>query len=175
MEGPRGPSSFIIKSMKLAVVLHNIRSLHNVGSIFRTADAVGAEKIYLCGITPGPMDRFGREEKAFTKVSLGAEKSVPFEKARRTSDAIKKLKKEGYTILALEQSRRSAPYHKFRSKKTKLALILGAEVRGLPAGVLKQADKILEIPMFGKKESLNVAVAFGIAAYRLALDSRLKR
>ncbi len=152
---------------EIVAVLHNIRSLHNVGSIFRTADAVGAKKIYLCGITPGPVDRFGREVRAFTKVSLGAEKTVAYEKARRAADALAKLKKDGYTILAVEQSRRAAPYHNFRPGRRKLALLMGAEVKGLPPALLKRADKILEIPMLGRKESLNVAVAFGIVAYRL--------
>lgn len=154
---------------RFAVLLHNIRSLHNVGSIFRTADAAGAGKIYLCGITPSPLDRFGRPEPKLTKVSLGAEKYIPWEKARSAARVIDSLKKEGFTILAVEQSKKSVAYHKFRARKNqKIALILGNEVKGLPPSILKKCDKILEIPMRGKKESLNVSVAFGIVVFSLA-------
>ncbi len=156
----------------MVVVLHNIRSLHNVGSIFRTADAVGIEKIYLCGITPTPMDNFGRLRLQLTKVSLGAEKIVPWDASARSAQAILKLlkglKKEGYKILAVEQSKRSVPYNRVKvGTKAKVVLVLGSEVKGLPSSILQKADKIVEIPMVGKKESLNVAVAFGIVAYGL--------
>ncbi|MFH0712294.1 MAG: TrmH family RNA methyltransferase [Candidatus Jorgensenbacteria bacterium] len=152
---------------EIAVVLHNIRSVHNVGSIFRTADAAGVKKVYLCGITPTPLDKFGRLRKDFIKVSLGAEKSVAWEKTGSTSRILEKLKKEGYGIFAVEQARNSVPYHKLRTKNRKLVLVLGNEVNGLPPSILTRADKVLEIPMRGKKESLNVAVAFGIAVYGL--------
>ena len=153
----------------MVVILHNIRSTHNVGSIFRTADAAGCEKIYLCGITPAPRDRFGRVNEKIRKVALGAENWVEWEKIDETGRLIKKLKKDGYKILAVEQSKKSVPYHKLKvkSEKSKVALILGAEVKGLPLSILHRADKILEIPMRGKKESLNVAVAFGIVAFNL--------
>jgi len=151
----------------MVVVLHNIRSVHNVASIFRTADAVGAEKVYLCGITPGPVDKLGKNRSQFIKVSLGAERTITYVKRVSTAKAIEELKKEGYEILAIEQSKKSVPYHKFKTRKHKLALILGSEVAGLPEAILKKADKTLEIPMKGKKESLNVAIAFGIVAYRL--------
>lgn len=151
----------------MIVILHNVRSLHNVGSIFRTADAVGVEKIYLCGITPAPVDTFGKLRPQLTKVSLGAEKKVEWERAKSTSRLIDRLKKDGYKILAIEQSRKSIPYYMLPTTKTfnKIALILGSEIKGLPASVLNRADKVLEIPMAGGKESLNVAVAFGIVAY----------
>lgn len=153
----------------MIVILHNIRSLYNVGSIFRTADAAGVEKIYLCGITPAPIDRLGKSRIQFTKVSLGAEKFVKWEKISKTSFLIQKLKKEGYKVFAIEQSEKSTPFYKLKikNKKQKLALILGNEVSGLPESVLNKADKILEIPMKGKKESLNVSVAFGIAVFGL--------
>ncbi len=172
----------------MTVILHNIRSLHNVGSIFRTADAAGVEKIYLCGITPTPVDTFGKVRPQFAKVSLGAEKTVEWDASARSAQATLKLlgglKKQGYKIFAIEQSNRSVPYHKLKSKNLKLktvALILGSEVKGLPPSVLKKADRILEIPMAGAlvrqahhprrirrgKESLNVAVAFGIVAFGL--------
>lgn len=153
----------------MIAILHNIRSLHNVGSIFRTADAAGIEKLYLCGITPAPLDPFGKIRPQLAKVSLGAEKTVPWEKYSSTSRLIDKLKKEGFKILAVEQSPKSIPYYKgiLRSAQDRLALILGNELRGLPPATLKKCDKILEIPMRGKKESLNVAVAFGIVVFRL--------
>ncbi len=155
------------RNLELVAILHNIRSLHNVGSIFRTADGAGVKKLYLCGITPAPLDRLGRTPAALAKVALGSEKTVAWEKCASAAGAIKKLRREGYKILALEQSSRSIAYNRFRAVG-KLALVLGAEVNGLSSGILKEADKILEIPMRGKKESLNVAVAFGIAAYGLA-------
>jgi 23S rRNA (guanosine2251-2'-O)-methyltransferase len=173
--------------MKLTVILHNIRSVHNVGSIFRTADAVGVEKIYLCGITPSPLDRFGKLRPDFAKVALGAEKYISWESAKGTVVIIKKLKKENYQIFALEQAKDSVSiFHLPRPSPPApcSCLILGDEVRGIPPSVLKLADHILEIPMRGAmvagkdhprhtrkgKESLNVSVAFGIAAF--ALKSR---
>jgi len=160
--------------MDLVAVLNNIRSIHNVGSIFRTADGAGVRKIYLCGITPTPADRFGKLLPQFTKVALGAEKSVEWEKISSTLRAIKKLKADGYAIFAIEQDKKSVPYYRVRSRGSgakKIALIVGNEVRGLPPSILENCDKILEIPMLGKKESLNVSVAFGVAAYRLRLPS----
>lgn len=173
----------------MIVILHNIRSLHNVGSIFRTADAVGAEKIYICGITPTPTDRFGRVRSQFAKVALDAEKTVPWEwqdcEKTTTLKTIKRLKRDGYKIFAVEQSKDSIPYYKLPkslTKNSKFGLVVGNEVNGLPPSILKLADKVLEIPMRGQtiknarhpknigrgKESLNVAVAFGIVAFRLA-------
>ena len=153
---------------EIVVVLHNVRSLHNVGSIFRTADAAGVSKIYLCGITPSPADRFGKLRPQLTKVSLGAEKTVGWEAVKSSNEAklLKKLKKEGFKILAVEQSKKSVPYFKFKHAG-KIALIMGNEVRGLPRSILKISDKVLEIPMRGRKESLNVGVAFGIAVFGL--------
>lgn len=154
----------------MVVVLHNVRSTHNVGSIFRTADAAGCEKIYLCGITPAPVDRFGRVNEKVSKVALGAERWIAWEKVGQTIRLIDKIKKEGYKIFAVEQSNRSLPYQKIKlSKKdlAKTALVVGNEIRGLSPVILRWADKILEIPMRGKKESLNVAVAFGIVAFNL--------
>ncbi|MEK7212293.1 MAG: RNA methyltransferase [Patescibacteria group bacterium] len=156
--------------MEFVAILHNIRSLHNVGSIFRTADAAGVKKIYLGGITPAPTDVFGRVRPQFAKVALGAEKYVKWEKIRHTAEAVARLKDRGYKILAVEQSRRSLPYYRVRpGSRDKVVLLMGAEVKGLPPALLKKCDKILEIPMRGRKESLNVAVAFGIVAYHLFL------
>jgi tRNA G18 (ribose-2'-O)-methylase SpoU len=158
--------------MKLIVILDNVRSVHNVGSIFRTADAAGVEKIYCCGITPGPLDRFKNVRADFAKVALGAEGSVAWEVSKSTADVLIELKKDAWQIFAVEQGKGSVPYHEARlvardNKAAKIALILGAEVEGVSLPVLKLADKVLEIPMRGKKESLNVAVAFGIVAFSM--------
>ena len=150
----------------MVVVLHNIRSVHNVGSIFRTSDAVGVLKMHLCGFTPTPLNRVGEIRAQFQKTAIGAEKNVQWEKCRSTWQLIERLKKDGYEILVVEQDRRSIPYYTARAKK-KTALVLGDELKGLPESALARADKILEIPMAGAKESLNVSVAFGIVAYSL--------
>lgn len=164
------------RGMQLAVIAHDIRSVHNVGSIFRTADAAGVTKIFLCGITPAPLDRFKEVRADFAKVALGAENYIPWEYARTTGEVIKRLKKDGYEIFALEQSKRSVPYYEeaarlarvdWRGTDVRVAIILGNEVQGLPPAILRAVDRILEIPMMGKKESLNVAVAFGIVAFGL--------
>lgn len=152
------------------VVLYNVRSLYNVGSIFRTADAASVSKIYLCGITSKPKDDFGFYKKRLSKVALGAEKYVDWEYAYFTKKVIQKLKKEGFKIIAVERSKRAKPYFKFSLKKLKIkkaALILGNEIKGLDSKILKLADYVLEIPMLGKKESLNVSVAFGIIVFSL--------
>jgi tRNA G18 (ribose-2'-O)-methylase SpoU len=156
--------------MEIVVVAHDIRSMHNVGSIFRTADAAAVRKIFLCGITPSPLDRFKEVRADFAKVALGAERSVIWESAKTTASVIKQLKKEGYEILALEQSKHSVPYYDYAARlgsSSRIALVLGNEVRGLSPAILRSADHILEIPMMGEKESLNVAVAFGIVAFGL--------
>lgn len=156
---------------EIAVVLHNIRSLYNVGSIFRTADAAGIRKIYLCGITPAPVDRLGKIRPQFAKVSLGAERSVVWEKSASTTGVIKKLRAGGFKIFAVEQSKGSIPYYKIRGirmdSRIRIALVLGNEVRGLSPSILKLADKILEISLRGNKESLNVSVAAGIVIFSL--------
>lgn len=154
----------------MIAILHNIRSLHNVGSIFRTADAAGFEKIYLTGITPPPRDRLGNKQPRFTKVSLGAEDYLLWEKVHSAVKLIKQFHKQGYKILAVEQSRQAIPYFQLKARTAKAALVVGNEVKGLPPPILKLADQILEIPMFGKKESLNVAVAFGIVAYHFKVN-----
>ncbi|MCR4261022.1 MAG: TrmH family RNA methyltransferase [Candidatus Colwellbacteria bacterium] len=151
----------------MVIVLHNVRSVQNVASIFRTADGVGVEKIYLCGITPGPLDKLGHSRAQFIKVSLGAERNIPYEKKASAVKAIEGLKKDGYQIVSIEQAKNSIPHYQFKARKKKIALVLGSEVKGLTASILKKSDKILEIPMEGKKESLNVAVAFGIVAYAI--------
>ena len=158
----------------MIAILHNIRSMHNVGSIFRTADALGFKKIYLCGITPEPIDRLGKIRSQFSKVSLGAEKNIYWEKSASSIKVINKLKEEKIKIFAIEQSKKSTPYHKLKTNNYNLeniALVLGNEIHGLPNTILKKADKILEIPMKGKKESLNVSVAFGIVGFGIYYSS----
>jgi tRNA G18 (ribose-2'-O)-methylase SpoU len=159
--------------MTLSAILSDVRSVHNVGSIFRTADGAGCAKLYLCGITPTPLDRFGKVRPDFAKVSLGAERDVAWEHAEDIDRLVERLKGEGWEIVALEQSERSIPLTSLCSRVLKnmslqrVALIVGNEVGGIPENILTSADVILEIPMRGGKESLNVAVAFGIAAYAL--------
>ena len=145
---------------ELCLILYNIRSAYNVGSIFRTADAAGVKKIFICGYSPTPND------KKVVKTALGAEKSVPWEYHRQTWQLMKKLKKEGTQIIALEQTKKSVDYRQFKPRFP-MALVLGNEVGGLSKKILEYADKIIEIPMFGRKESLNVAVAAGIAIYKV--------
>lgn len=149
---------------KIIVILHNIRSSENVGSIFRTADAAGAGKIYLAGYTPAPIDRFGRPNQKIAKAALGAEKFVPWEHKKTIIPLLDKLKKEGYQIIGVEQAPNSINYKKLKLKN-KNAFIMGAEVTGIPPVVLKKCDVIAEIPMRGKKESLNVSVALGIVLF----------
>lgn len=150
------------------VVLDNIRSLENIGSIFRTADAIDVKKIYLCGISGfSPYGDLKKEfQKRISKTALGAEKTIPFERHRHTLRLIKKLKKDRIYIVALEQDKKAVPYTKFRSEFP-IALVVGNEVKGISKKVLKEADKIIYLPMSGKKESLNVAVAFGVAGYHI--------
>ncbi len=151
----------------MILVLNNIRSVYNVGSIFRTADAAGVEKIYLCGYTPTPIDRFGMPRKGLSKVALGAEKNIPWVQVKTLAVAVKQIKKDDYTVAAVEQDKNSTPLSSYKAPK-KLALVLGNEVRGLSPASLKRCDVVLEIPMRGKKESLNVSVAAGIAMFALS-------
>jgi tRNA G18 (ribose-2'-O)-methylase SpoU len=148
------------------LILHNIRSNHNVGSIFRTADGAGVSKIYLTGYTPAPLDEFKRVNNEIVKTALGAEQSVEWEKQENILDLITELKKDGYQIWALEQNDKSVDYSKVKLTG-KTALIVGNEVGGVEAEVLAECDQIIEIPMRGGKESLNVAVATGVAIFRL--------
>jgi len=160
---------------RLIAVLHNIRSMHNVGSILRTADAVGVEKIYITGITPSPLDEMGTPRKDIAKVALGGAQYVQWDDSVRSTAKLKTLlrqyRDDGYCISAVEQHKKSTPYHQFRCPE-KMVLIMGSETRGLNPAILTICDVILEIPMLGKKESLNVAVAFGIIAYYLRFQSK---
>lgn len=140
--------------------------MHNVGSIFRTADAAGVKKIFLCGITPGPLDKYGRPNSQLTKVSLGAENTIEWEHRESTLDLLKELKELGKKIYAVELHPDAIDYREAICGDTsEIVLVMGGEVTGLSSELLSCADKILKIPMLGKKESLNVSVAFGIVAY----------
>jgi tRNA G18 (ribose-2'-O)-methylase SpoU len=152
------------KMINIVAILHNIRSLHNVGSMFRTADGAGISKLYLTGYTGYPP----REE--ISKTALGADKIVSWERHGHIGKLIDSLKKEGHTIVALEnkcpKGVKTQPYNKFKPPRL-VAVIFGNEVKGLSENILKKADVILEIPMRGQKESLNVSVAFGVVTYQL--------
>ncbi len=139
--------------------------MQNVGAIFRTADAAGVSHIYLSGYTPAPIDRFGRVRQDFKKASLGAEEFVAWEQIESLSDLFAKLRADDVEIIALEQHATSKPYNKVRAGS--FALVLGNETDGVDPEILHTVDTIIEIPMHGKKESLNVSVAAGIALFRL--------
>lgn len=144
--------------LPFCVVVNNVRSLYNVGSIFRTADGAGVEKLWLCGITGIPPDN------QISKTALGAEKEVPWEFAASASDCVRKLKAQGYQIVLLEQTAESAPFESFEPESP-VCLVLGNETGGVGEDLLAHADRAVEIDMAGLKNSLNVTVAFGIVAY----------
>lgn len=148
------------------LILPDIRSAENVGAIFRTADAVGMDKIYLVGITPAPKDRFGRDRSDIAKSALGAEKSMAWEQKENLRELISELKNEGYKIIAIEQDENSVDYKEVKIGE-KNAFVLGEEVKGIPKDILAMCDAIAEIPMKGEKESLNVSVSFGVAIFRI--------
>jgi 23S rRNA (guanosine2251-2'-O)-methyltransferase len=150
---------------EVVVILHNIRSVYNVGSIFRTADAAGASRVYLCGITPTPIDRFGRKRNDLAKVALGAEESVSWKYFKTTEVAIEDLKRENFHVVSVEQSKKSMDYKKIK-QSLKTCFIFGSETEGVPENILSMSDEIAEIPMSGMKESLNVSVTVGIVLFR---------
>jgi len=145
---------------EVIVIAHNIRSAFNVGSIFRTSDAAGIRKIILGGYCPSP------PHPKLLKVSLGAEKSIPYEKCGQVWREAIDLKKQGYQIVALEKTKQAKNIFNFKPKFP-LVLILGNEKRGLSPKILSYCDEVVFIPMKGQKESLNVSVAYGISIYQL--------
>lgn len=153
-----------IKLMNTYVILHNIRSAHNVGSIFRTADGAGVSKIFLSGYTPTPTDRFGREHKELLKTSLGATNTVPHESAIDVLSLIHKLKERGVQVVAVEQTKNATPYISYACKGD-TAFIFGNEITGIEQEVLNATDIHIQIPMSGSKESLNVSVCAGIILF----------
>jgi tRNA G18 (ribose-2'-O)-methylase SpoU len=148
------------------IILPNIRSSFNVGSIFRTADAVGISKIFLVGYTPCPMDKFKRPNKEIAKTALGAEKTVKWEHSDDIFPLLEKLKKDGFQIIAIEQAENSTDY-KTVKLKDKNVFVFGSEVGGLEKEILEKCDIVAEIPMLGKKESLNVSVSAGVVLFRM--------
>lgn len=155
-----------MKSRTAYLILPDIRSAQNVGALFRTADAAGVAKIFLVGITPAPLDRFGRERSDIAKAALGAEKTIPWESVKTLAPLVRRLKKEGFQIIGIEQAEHSVDYKKVRCAD-KVAFILGNEVDGMSKGALAQCDVVAEIPMRGMKESLNVSVAGGVSLFRM--------
>ena len=151
--------------MALVLVLDNIRSLYNVGSMFRSADGFGVEKIYLCGITGTP------EQKGVQKVALGAEMSVPWEHAAHTWRVVEDLKKKGFVTVGLECCEEAVDLRSF-APSPRIALVVGNEIRGLTPALRKRLDAVVKIPMSGVKESFNVAVACGIALYAIKEKAR---
>lgn len=152
----------------MIIVAHDIRSRENVGALFRTADALGGAELILSGITPAPVDRFGRADEKLSKTALGAEKTVPWKQVKTMEDLFKIL--AGYRLLVIEQDSRSVPYYSIRctpKELSKIAILVGNEVTGVPKEILDSTDTILEIPMAGDKESLNVAVSFAIVVFHL--------
>ena len=148
------------------LIMPDIRSAQNVGALFRTADAVGISKIYLVGITPAPVDRFGRSRADVAKSALGAERTLPWQQVATLPPLLRRLKKEGYQVVAIEQSEASVDYKKV-SIKQNTVFIIGNEVTGISKSILSKCDIVAEIPMRGTKESLNVSVATGIALFRM--------
>jgi rRNA methylases len=150
----------------LIIVLDNVRSLHNVGSVFRTSDAFLIEAVYLCGITATP------PHSEIHKTALGAENTVEWEYFENTLDAVQKLKEKGYLIFGIEQAENSRMLDELKLPQGKYAVILGNEVKGVDQNVLDQCDQCIEIPQFGTKHSLNVSVAAGIVIWTFFLKAR---
>ena len=150
--------------LKITVVLDNVRSQHNIGSVFRTADSFFIEKIILCGICAVP------PTPEIHKSALGAEFSVNWDYFKETEEAVGNLKKEGYTIISVEQAERSISLENFNPYPTKkYALVFGNEVKGVSQSVVDISDDVLEIPQFGTKHSLNVSVSVGVILWHLRL------
>jgi 23S rRNA (guanosine2251-2'-O)-methyltransferase len=146
------------------IILEDIRSAYNVGAIFRTADASGVAKVFLAGYTPAPTDRFGRVQAEIVKTSLGASMTVPWEQVATTREAILRLQADGVTVAAVELAPGSVLLKDFTEPEN-VAYIVGNEVEGVSKEALELADVIVELPMLGQKESLNVSVTAGVVLY----------
>jgi len=150
-----------VKRLPVYVVLNSIRSSYNVGSIFRTSDGAMIEKLYLCGYTPHP------PKKEVLKTALGSQDSVSWEYVKDPKEVILKLKSQGIKICALELTDESFPYYKVSKNDFPLCLLIGNEISGVSQDLLDLCDFSIEIPQYGIKQSLNVAVAYGIAIFDL--------
>lgn len=150
------------KAQQLIIILDEVRSMHNVGSVFRTSDAFGVTAIFLCGYTPQPPHR------DIHKTALGATETVPWQHFTTTQSAIEAAKIQGYKIYAVEQTTNSiALQHIEKNNETKIALVFGNEVGGVQDDILKMVDNCLEIPQWGAKHSLNISVAVGVCLWEL--------
>lgn len=149
------------------LILEDIRSVENAASIFRTAEGLGVKKIILIGTTPAPTDRFGRKRQDFAKVSLGSENMIEWEYSKEITPVLAMLKENNFQIISLEQAENSQNIKSF-NPRDQFALIVGNEVEGVSPNTLSHSDAVVEIPMQGEKESLNVSVATGIALFKLA-------
>ena len=155
-----------VRQEEICLLLHNIRSAHNIGAIFRTADALGVKQIFLSGYSPLPLDRFERPVKEIAKTALGAEKTIPWTVIADPKKMFSEMKDLGYEIVGVEQDSRAIDYREYHIGARTLFLV-GNEVRGLSSSLRDQCDVLLEIPLRGKKESLNVAVSLGVALFRV--------
>lgn len=150
------------KKTPLIIILDNIRSLNNIGSVFRTSDAFLIKKIYLCGITATP------PHKDIHKTALGATDSVDWEYVSETISLVEKLKKEGVSIVSIEQSEDSVSLENFNvSKNTTYAIVFGNEVKGVQQEVVSNSNTVIEIPQYGTKHSLNISVSCGVVIWDL--------
>ena len=146
------------------IILEDIRSAYNVGAIFRTADAAGVAKVFLVGYTPAPTDRFGRVQAEIEKTSLGASATMEWQQVATAKEVIGRLQADGVTVAAVELAEGSVPLKEFVEPKD-VAYIVGNEVEGVTKESLALADVILQLPMLGQKESLNVSVTAGVILY----------
>lgn len=145
----------------LVVIMDNIRSMHNIGSVFRTCDAFRAKEIILCGITASPPDR------EIAKTALGATETVTWRYEKDAGIMVSKLKDEGYKVLAIEQCDNSLQLENYEPEHEKLAIVFGNEIKGVQQSVIDLCDACLEIPQFGTKHSLNISVSAGIVIWDL--------
>ena len=148
----------------IVVILENIRSAHNVGSVFRTADAFLIEAIYICGYTAAP------PHKEIKKTALGAEDTVQWKHFKEIGDAITELRNDGYKIYSVEQARDSIPLQLWNKEEEKLAIIFGNEVTGVEQASIEASDGCIEIPQLGVKHSLNISVAAGIVLWEMVRE-----
>ena len=147
------------------VILHNIRSSHNVGAIFRTCDGAGVKKIFLTGYTPTPTDRFGRTVEEIKKTSLGASTMVEWEQSPDVANVIESLHQSKFTVVAVEQTTTAVSLYDF-IEPNEVAYVFGNEITGVEPEVLALCDNVVEIPMSGQKESLNVSVTVGVVLFQ---------
>ncbi len=148
-----------------AILLHNVRSAHNVGAIMRSAECAGVRNVYLTGYTPRPIDRFGRCDNTIAKTALGAETVLQWVYRVDPIRLIRSLRSQDWHIVGVEQDERAVDYRTFTPPEKSL-LVLGNEVHGLSPSLRAQCDVLIEIPQYGKKESLNVSVAAGVVLFR---------